>query len=291
MKRILLLALFAVSLFSLKAQDRGIITVYTFYTNEGADRFKPTAALPANMAYPITLEDIEGNDYTLTLAGGAGDPNGGPDYAAAAQGWEDGAGKKFFSIKCEAAAYMSFSVTSIMYSDSTHPGPKDWKVMWRLTDGEWNDLEGGTFSIANDWITGEVSTVPLPEAANNPERFIYFAWMPTTNLDVNGDPVTADGSVRIDDIIINGFEGNGIESLEYENSTTIYPNPAQTTCTISAGQGASALDIYDLSGRLVYANNAPKRVNSVSLSALSSGVYMVRVSYDDVVVNRKLVVR
>lgn len=290
MKRILLLSLFAISVCSVGAQTP-IVTAYTFPTDQGEGRLNPTTGLDENLSYPITMEDTEGHDYSVTMADGAGGPTGGADYAAAAQNWEDGADKKFFCIKCKAADYVSFNITSKVYSDATKPGPKDWKIMWRHSGGEWNDLEGGTFSIASDWTTGEMTAISLPEAANNPEDFLYIAWMPTTNLDVNGDPVTAEGTVRIDDIFINGVEGNAVENLVYENGTTIYPNPAQTVCTISAEKGATAIDIFDLSGRLVFTNTTPNSVNTVPVSTLSSGVYMVRVSYESTAINRKLVVR
>jgi len=286
MKQFLLLTAVVVAAFSLNAQV--IISGFTFPTDQGEEPFNANLGLDKNKTYDIRMEDMDGNDYTLTLTEGAA---GAGDFAATAQNWEDGANTKMLSIKIKAADYGTFAISSKMYSDATNPGPKDWKIMWRLSGGEWTDLEGGAFSIGNDWTTGEVTALNIPETANNPESSLYIAWVPTTNLDINGNPVAANGTVKIDEIFVNGYENNSVESLVYENSTNVYPNPAQTTCTISAEKNATSIEIFDMAGRVVYNIETPKTENNISVSDLNNGLYMVRVSYANMVINRKLIVK
>jgi Secretion system C-terminal sorting domain len=72
--------------------------------------------------------------------------------------------------------------------------------------------------------------------------------------------------------------GTGIESRPLENLISIYPNPVSDILNIqSAAQEVLHIDIYDMRGSLVYHGEMQQRTQ-ISLAALSSGIYTLKLS-------------
>lgn len=251
--------------------------------------FNANIGLDNNLSYDIHMEDMDGTgEYPLILKKGV---DGDGDSAVTTSGWDNAADYKFMSIKLKAADYGHFTVSSQMRSINNDPGPAEWKVIYRLSDGVWSDVEGSEFTIANDWTTGQIVDISIPEAANNPESSLYLAWIPTTNLDMNGNEVTAAGTVKIDNIMIVGYENTSIEELLTEGNTTCFPNPATAKVSISVDKKAISILAFDLSGKQVWENTKPQEMNTMDVSNLSEGIYMISVQYPSHMVNRKLLVK
>jgi hypothetical protein len=78
----------------------------------------------------------------------------------------------------------------------------------------------------------------------------------------------------------------------------VYPNPANTSATVSFTVGSQAdanITVTDLSGKVVYSNilgavNGTQNV-TINTDAMSNGVYMVNLSVDGNVSTQKLIVR
>jgi hypothetical protein len=70
---------------------------------------------------------------------------------------------------------------------------------------------------------------------------------------------------------------------ENNNSTlTLYPNPVNNLLNIIGLENNSAINIYDLTGKLVISkNNLTSTTNSISTESLKAGVYFVSVSSDN----------
>lgn len=251
--------------------------------------FNANLGLDKNLSYDIRMEDMDGTGvYPLVLKKGVDDTG---DSAATATNWENGAGFKYLSIKFKAADYGHFAIGSQMRSTNNDPGPADWKVMYMLSGGEWADVPNSAFTIANDWTTGQIMDIALPEAANNPEGSVYLAWIPTTNLDMNGNEVTAAGTVKIDNILVYGYENTSIAELELEANTSCYPNPATTEINIAVDEKAIAISTFDLSGRKIWENNNPQSINTFNVESLAVGMYIISVEYPTHKVNRKVSIK
>jgi hypothetical protein len=81
-----------------------------------------------------------------------------------------------------------------------------------------------------------------------------------------------------------------IESLF--NDIQVYPNPASTQLTIDAGSNWNeviALELYDLSGRVVLSERLNARTTIVNLSNFSEGIYILKLNGTGVL--KKIVVR
>lgn len=286
MKKFYFLILVFIAGFNLNAQ----VLISGFEFPGGVEEpFNANLGLENNLSYDIRMEDTDGaGEYSLYLKKGVG---GDSDSAATCAGWDNAANYKMLSVKVKGSEYGHFTVSSQMRSTNNDPGPADWKVMWRQSGGEWADVPGSEFTIANDWTTGQLVDIAIPEAANNPESSLYIAWVPTSNLDMNGDEVTAAGTVKIDNIMIYGSDNTGLSELHLENNTKCFPNPATSNATITVDVDAISISTFDPSGRLVWDNNNPQQLNTMNVSDLSEGVYMIRVQYPNYMVTRKLIVK
>lgn len=72
------------------------------------------------------------------------------------------------------------------------------------------------------------------------------------------------------------FVSVGINDIAFDNSFSIYPNPANNFMRVDAGQvkSNSVIHLYDLSGRLVLESQLNQQINIIDLSLLENGVYL-----------------
>jgi len=90
----------------------------------------------------------------------------------------------------------------------------------------------------------------------------------------------------------------GLTEMENNFGLNVYPNPANTNTTVSFelnNEATVAVNVTDLSGKVVYTNNlgtvnGTQKMN-INTDSFSSGIYMVNVTVDGSVSTQKLVVR
>lgn len=84
----------------------------------------------------------------------------------------------------------------------------------------------------------------------------------------------------------------GIDDPQDESMAEIYPNPASGLCTVSA-QGLRKVEILDITGHIVLASQPVSLSTTfpLDLSTLKSGVYFVRLSVDNGIFTKKLIVK
>jgi uncharacterized delta-60 repeat protein len=112
----------------------------------------------------------------------------------------------------------------------------------------------------------------------------------TSNDEANGMAIQADGKLILagkstnvtNDITVARFNYDAVinvENILSENSTLLYPNPAQQGSTLSFSAQASAIKIYDMTGSCVYSAKSKSNGNGSVLqlpSTLASGFYVVQ---------------
>jgi hypothetical protein len=84
-----------------------------------------------------------------------------------------------------------------------------------------------------------------------------------------------------------------LASVESQQAATVklYPNPTEGDLTVSGGQGKK-LSVYNTIGQLVHTQNLLSNEESVDISSLKSGIYMVQLSDNGkITITRKLVKR
>ncbi|NCA85785.1 MAG: T9SS type A sorting domain-containing protein [Clostridia bacterium] len=197
-KQIFTIALAFVALFAFGQET---ITGWDFPVNSGPDSLNANMGTEQNQGYDIRMEnDATGNDGLISLTEGF------ETYAATTNGWDNGIGEKYWSVKFKAPGYKNFKVSSMQYSDVTLPGPRDWKLQYRLSGQDnWTDIPAGEVTAADNWISATVTNLPLPAETNNPSSSVYVRWVVTTNTDINGNELLYSGISKIDNILVTGM--------------------------------------------------------------------------------------
>ena len=84
--------------------------------------------------------------------------------------------------------------------------------------------------------------------------------------------------------------GAGIEEIT-QNLWTIFPNPATESVTIGNLPSGASVNITDIAGKIVYSTVTQNEQTTISTASLANGIYIIQITYNSVVVNRKLVVK
>ena len=82
--------------------------------------------------------------------------------------------------------------------------------------------------------------------------------------------------------------GTGLESIDEEDPIIVYPNPANSSCTIWVAQDFE-YRIIDFSGRLVQSGFGKKDGHLLDLSLLNDGIYLIKVHMNNHAHLRKLI--
>jgi hypothetical protein len=231
----------------------------------------------ATSFYELNISYIEGFEGT-------------PDSCASVSGMENGADSICWMLKFKTEGYHNLKLYSKQKSDATYPGPADFKVQYRLSGGtDWHDLTGGSVSCANDWTTGVLNGVSLPDTCNDLSINVSLRWIQTSNLDPSGNAVLATGISMIDDIVVTGELISGVNDIQ-QNSMNIYPNPSNGNFTIENDEEMLQVKIFDLLGKCVCTKNDLQE-KQMQINGLETGVYFVHATkMDNTVVVSKIVV-
>jgi Secretion system C-terminal sorting domain len=259
------------------AQDT--ITGFTFPTGVDTVDIYPNAGLEGNAGYYLSAEDTVSHPNTnkreVTFT------NGVEDFAATAEGWDNGANAKLWSVKLKASGYKDLKVSSKQRSGGNKPGPRDWKIQARMSGSDWIDLDGGNITVANDWEAGIAENLALPEEFDDPgSTSIYIRWIMTSDTAIDGNLVLDNGTSKIDDIIISGTFISGIEELLFTSKFSLYPNPCTNGfVNIETDETLSQIRILDISGKLVKTIQNPD--NIISVEGMGSGMYFLQAAFED----------
>jgi hypothetical protein len=82
-----------------------------------------------------------------------------------------------------------------------------------------------------------------------------------------------------------------IDNIENNYSIVIYPNPANSTLTIEATGGNKPLlaNIYNAQGQLVISSVVEKQKNSIDISSLNPGIYIISIFDGEKQTNKKII--
>ena len=91
-------------------------------------------------------------------------------------------------------------------------------------------------------------------------------------------------------MIWNSFLAN--TSFEFENTITIYPNPAiNNEITISSEAEFKSIVVYNLNGQIIQENKNPSRVDHLyKVNNLPNGFYLVQMASENTVATKKVIV-
>ncbi len=160
-------------LFSIATFAQEIIAKWTF----------PTGVVATDLVAEVA--NSLNTDKTLFTEGGTSViemKNGSTTFAAQASGWDDGIDTKSWQTEVNTTGRGSIFVSSAQTAGTTNPGPKDFKLQYKIgTAGVWTDVAGGNITVANDWTTGVLNRLALPAECDN-QASLFIRWVMTSNL-------------------------------------------------------------------------------------------------------------
>ncbi len=276
MKKISLL-LFLFVMFGNTNAQIDTIAGWSFPTDSVELAIIANSGISGNIGNSFLIASVEstGTPIAITTSNGSG---GSGDYSATAGGWDNGANDKCWSVEFKADGYSNFSVSSKMRSGGNKPGPKFWKLQYKLEGGAWADIPNGEFTIESNWTAGVVENLPIPSNINNPgTASVFIRWIMTSNENIDGVNVDSTGICKIDDIVITAQNNIGIEEQEISNRITLYPNPSNGVFTVASGSQIESIQILNWQGQVICVQYPLSNQVSIDLSKLKSGLYFVHV--------------
>ena len=139
-------------------------------------------------------------------------------------------------------------------------------VQFELTDNEANTAnslvpESGAGTGVNTYLSVKFTKGPVPVALTPADVTSFEA------NKVNWTPVAS-----------------ALNSVEFDNLYSVYPNPAKKSIEVS-GPDIQQIEVLNLSSKSVLKST----VNTIDISALASGSYVVRIKTSKGIVNKKLI--
>ena len=124
--------------------------------------------------------------------------------------------------------------------------------------------------------TGSSGSICNLQSITHPEcKIIQPEGAAVANNGSDGQAVMLNGSVVTSEVILT--PGSGVNDIEAEKAFSIYPNPASNLINIISENANELITISDLSGKVVYSERASEKQNSIDISNLSAGMYIVRI--------------
>jgi hypothetical protein len=231
---------------------------------------------------PDRASSLNVNQSVFTLGGVSpiAFKNGATTKAAQATKWDNGAGTKAWAVTLNTTGYQQLKVSSKHTAGGSNPGPRDLLLQYKVDPGDWTDVEGGAITVGNDWTTGVISGLPLPEACSNQANLV-LRWVTTSTFDINGDELASSGIAKIDDIYINGQVISGTSETELANRISVYPNPCSGRLTVESPATLTSVEIYAITGTQVYRNQGPVNNLSIPVGNLEPGKYFLVIRTGD----------
>lgn len=219
--------------------------------------------------------------------------NGYETSAAQATDWEDGIDIKAWQISVNTTGYTELLISSLQTAGGSDPGPRDFKIQYKEgEDGNWVDVENGTVTVANDWVTGVVNNLPLPAVCEDHE-LIYIRWVVTSNMDIYGNDLLSSGKGKIDNILLTGTGSSAVNEWLADQSFCIYPNPFSTDCWIESSHAMDVIEIIDQHGQVLLTEKPVQPTAHIHIEDMPCGIYFLRITNRDhnIPVIRKIVKR
>ncbi|MFA5418404.1 MAG: T9SS type A sorting domain-containing protein [Bacteroidales bacterium] len=258
---ILMLAFTMAMQFNLVAQDT--LVQWTFPTESG---LADNGSIEANL-----LQEIETAGGTSAIQF----KNGATTKAAQATEWENGNDAKKWKVAFATTGYSNIKLYSKISSGGQNPGPRDFKVQYKVGSGSWTDVENSALKTANDWTTGAISDLPLSAECNN-QADVQIRWIMTSDTASDGTVVVAEGISKIDDIFIVGDLSSGEDEILFNQVVNVFPNPANDYFTVETSQYSKVI-LIDLTGKQIFSMEVNDNA-VVNVSEFKSGVYFLKVT-------------
>jgi len=276
-----------------------LFTVFTMIALLGLFQLNTSAQETiAQWTFPTENGKADGGIYPnnqrfIETAGGTSEidfKNGATTKAARATGWNNGADAKMWTVHIQTMWWMELKLSSKISSGGENPGPRDFKVQYKLDEGDWTDIDDSDFQTANDWTTGVLHELPLPYECED-QLSVKIRWIMTSDTAVDGTIVTETGISKIDDIFITGQIIEGEDEIDFNSQISVFPNPASDFIQIQ-NESNIRIELYNLNGKQVISIQT-KSDETIDVSQLVPGTYLLRIESleTDGITSKKILIK
>lgn len=226
-------------------------------TNNNDSYASLTGSLDANIYFQVTVTPVAGTTYNLT--------------GITFRQQRSGTGVRTYSVRSSADGYAANLPASINPAN-TELSVEAGNTFFRVLDATTSGQNGSTITLSGPSFTG----------ITTPVTFRFYGW----NAEAAG------GTFSIDDVVISGnvttLSSNSFDGIK---GLSMYPNPLKgnTLYLTSTANAEMSVQIYDVLGKEVV--NSKVMNNTVNVSGLTSGVYIVKVTEEGKTATRKLVIQ
>ena len=176
-------------------------------------------------------------------------PVGASDQSISTNNWTQGADSKFWMVELSTIGYEAITVSSKQRSSNS--GPRDFILQYRVgSQNQWNEVINSKLNIADNFSTGVLEDIELPEECNH-KFSLFLRWIMSSNTSVGDLQVASAGTSRIDDIFIHGVfsedykriinEVDSIDSIEVSEGTSLEELNIPKTIQVHFEDGGSAV--------------------------------------------------
>ena len=216
-----------------------------------------TGSLDANVYFQVTITPLAGTTYNLT--------------GITFRQQRSGTGVRTYAVRSSADGFAANLPASINPAN-TELSVESGNVFFRVLDATTTGQNGSTITLSGPSFTG----------LTTPVTFRFYGW----NAEAAG------GTFSIDDVAISG-EVTTLSSSSFNaiDGLTMYPNPLKgnTLYLTSTANAEMSVQIFDIVGKEVVKSNVMN--NTVNVSGLNAGVYIVKITEEGKTATRKLVIQ
>jgi hypothetical protein len=149
-----------------------------------------------------------------------------------------------------------------------------------------NSETGGSVSGGGIYSHGETITV----SANAVKGYSFAGWT------INNDTVSVNPQytfdVTLDKQLMANFFLSTIAGKGLNNSIHVYPNPATDKLNFNfTGQDIRKIQLFEITGKEVYAKKEVNQNESIDLSMFKRGFYIVQIHTSDNIITTKVMIK
>jgi len=140
-------------------------------------------------------------------------------------------------------------------------------------------------------ITNPASWVTISPMSGTNNAVLSVNILANSTTSVRSVDVLISAGAIIKELHIKQDASVGINDVNMLNNIRIYPNPTTGIVTISSNQAIASIDVFDVTGKLVYnKTNIKQNITSLNLSNLSNGIYFIHAQTENGGVSKSKVV-
>ena len=98
------------------------------------------------------------------------------------------------------------------------------------------------------------------------------------------------GGLDVDMMIFPLIDGAGLNNVDVNTLSYVYPNPAKDQVTLASSFNMEKVEIFNMLGQKVYENTLNGNATTVNVSDFNNGTYIVKIFTEAGLATKKIVV-